>query len=150
MDSSQWTTDVQPASPQGPLAHDRERLAVFASHCDIVQAVRASQAVLLCGSAGAGKSTQLAQYIIDDWSAQGLGSECSVVQCASESVVAVCTAERVAAEMQGEGSVGVHTGTTCTVPAPGHSGGRLVFCCRQQLLCRLQFDPFLADVTHIV
>ena len=55
MDSSQWTTDVQPASPQGPLAHDRERLAVFASHCDIVQAVRSSQAVLLCGSAGAGK-----------------------------------------------------------------------------------------------
>ena len=111
---------------------------------------RAGTNVVVTAVAGAGKSTQLAQYIIDDWSAQGLGSECSVVQCASESVVAVCTAERVAAEMHGAGSVGVHTGTTCTVPALGNSGGRLVFCCRQQLLCRLQFDPFLADVTHIV
>ena len=149
--SSQWPAE-QSDLPLGGLSAERARLSVFASKGEIILSIHTSQVVLVTGPSGSGKSSQLCQYIMDDWEAAGHGSKCSVVQCLPNSLVAESTAHYVAAERSTEigTCVGYHTQQSHTIPPLGVHGARVVFTTNSTLLQRLEYDPFLADVTHVI
>eukprot|EP01050_Picozoa_sp_SAG11_P010541 SAG11_NODE_1060_length_6001_cov_2.264317_3_plen_871_part_00 len=127
-------------------------LPIFSRHTEIVQAIREHQTVLIIAEPGAGKSTQIIQYIIDDWARAECSSSCSIVQCVHSDLVAHTTAQYVAqsrAEDVGA-CVGHHTQQSHAIP-PAHADcGRAIFTTYDVLLRRLEYDPFLADVSHVI
>jgi ATP-dependent RNA helicase DHX36 len=151
VDSSQWRSEVPDAAGEDDSA-GQARLSIFASKGAILQAIRTSQVVLVSGPSGSGKSTQLCQYIMDDWQAAGFANKCSIVHCFPGSLVAESVASRVAAERcTSIGTcVGYHTHLSHRIPSLGKDGARVVFTTTATLMHRLQYDPFLADVTHIL
>ncbi|KAI5077555.1 hypothetical protein GOP47_0007379 [Adiantum capillus-veneris] len=76
----------------------KERLPLYGKRSDILQNIHNNQVVVLSGETGSGKSTQLAQYIVD----AGLIKEGASVVCTQPRRVAVMTLfDRVTEESRG-------------------------------------------------
>ncbi len=133
----------------------RRSLPAWDERDRIVRAVRDYQVVVVSGATGCGKSTQVPQYILDRWLEAGGGvgrrdDLCNVVCTQPRRISAVGVAERVAAERgerAGEGMVGYQIRME-TKAHPRWT--RLLFCTTGILLRRLEGDPDLDLVTHVV
>lgn len=153
VDASQWL-QAPDHTQQDDISMTKQhlQLPILSMKDQLIEYVRSSQIVLACGPSGSGKSTQLCQYVMDDWEAQGHGNQCSIVQCCSEGVVAESVSSHVAAERSTSlgTCVGFHTQSSHNIAPPGTDGARVTFTTFATLLNRLQYDPFLADVTHVI
>jgi ATP-dependent RNA helicase DHX36 len=88
------------------------------------------------------------QFILEDAIHANKGAKCSVVVTQPRRLSAMAVAERVAAE-RGE-KIGATVGYSIRLESKVSKDTRLLFCTTGILLRRLQSDPDLSDVTHVV
>ena len=58
---------------------ERDSLPIAASRAQILECINNSSVVLVRGNTGCGKTTQVCQYILDDWVAAGQGAHCNII-----------------------------------------------------------------------
>ncbi len=124
----------------------RRSLPVHAFRQQILDAIASNQVVLLVGETGCGKTTQLPQYILE--AAAATNSACFVHVCQPRRLSAVGVAERVSQELCD--SVGNLVGYSIRLETRRSASTRLLFSTTGIMLRRLQSDPALQGVTHVV
>jgi len=131
------------------MLKQRTCLPAFAQQEAIVRAIAKHQVVVVEGETGSGKTTQVPQFILDDWTAQGQGSECNIICTQPRRISAISVAQRVAAERM-EGEVGKSVGYSIRLETRRSAQTRLLFCTTGILLRRLASDKDLEGVSHIL
>ncbi|CAH1764356.1 12892_t:CDS:10 [Entrophospora sp. SA101] len=131
-DGSAWIPE--PNQSQLPIESRKE---------DIIKIIRDNRVIVLSGSTGCGKSTQVPQYILDDCLQRGVPVNIICTQ-----PVTLHTTHRVALERNTKlhGQVGYHVSGKC-----GHSAiTRLRYVTTGILLEMLKADRYLASFTHVI
>ena len=133
----------------------RVTLPVFALRETLLKALHDgdSDAAVVCGETGSGKTTQVPQYLLDDAIDRGEGSSCRVVCTQPRRVAALTVAERVSAERcepRGVGGAGSLVGHHVRLDAKVTKDTRLTFMTAGILLRKMHGDPLLRDVSHVV
>lgn len=70
----------------------------FCCRSQIIDIVGANQVTIIKGEPGCGKSTQVPQYIYDDWFENGEEDNCEIIVSEPRRIAATSLAERVARE----------------------------------------------------
>lgn len=137
------------ASPGGQkLLSQRATLPISHHYASIVSTLSAHRLTLLTGSTGSGKTTQLPQYILDSTIEAGSGSECKIIVTQPRRVSAMSIAERVAHE-RGE-TIGNMVGWAVRGERKVGRANRILFTTTGLLLRRLQTEPDLASISHLL
>ncbi|XP_036319042.1 dosage compensation regulator isoform X2 [Rhagoletis pomonella] len=125
----------------------RERLPIAAMRNEIMSHIHEHPVVIIRGNTGCGKTTQIAQYILEDYIASGQGAFCNIYVTQPRRISAISVAERVAAERcenLGE-SVGYSVRFETATPRPY---GAILFCTVGVLLRKLEGG--LRGISHII
>ncbi|XP_063227826.1 ATP-dependent DNA/RNA helicase DHX36-like [Bacillus rossius redtenbacheri] len=128
----------------------RKKLPIFKKETQILSMIDAHQVVLISGETGCGKTTQVAQFILDDYILRGQGSLCHVVCTQPRRISAISVAERVAQERDdpcGSASVGYHIRLEANLPRPN---GSILYCTTGMLLQFMRSDPGLRTISHLI
>ncbi|KAF5890054.1 putative ATP-dependent RNA helicase DHX30, partial [Clarias magur] len=121
------------------------------SHCErLVKAVEASQVVVVSGETGCGKTTRIPRFLLEGRVRGGAGAHCNILVTQPRRISAVSVAERVANEMGPalRPCVGYHVRLESRPPRS--SGGSLLFLTVGVLLRKLQSNPYLHGISHVV
>lgn len=94
----QLLTRIETNTKYKQMQNSRERLPSFAKREEILKLLENNQVVLISGETGCGKTTQVAQFILDSYITQGKGSLCRIVCTQPRRISAVSVATRVAEE----------------------------------------------------
>lgn len=125
----------------------REKLPIAAMRAEIMEAINENPVVIIRGNTGCGKTTQIAQYILEDYVSSGQGAYCNIYVTQPRRISAISVAERVAnerCENLGE-SVGYSVRFESAMPRPY---GAILFCTVGVLLRKLEAG--LRGVSHII
>jgi ATP-dependent RNA helicase DHX29 len=116
----------------------------------ILQQIDQHQVIILSGETGSGKSTQVPQYILE----AGIRTlkPTNIVCTQPRRISAVSLASRVGDEMSDPANFGTGAlvGYQVRMESRVSQSTRLTFCTTGILLRRLESDPQLANVTHVV
>lgn len=129
----------------------RENLPAHSLKNNILNKVKMSQIVVISGETGCGKSTQVPQFILDDWMNnfdEYNGRHVEVICTQPRRISAIGVAERVADERAEK--VGNTVGYQIRLESKMSSSTRLTFCTTGILLRRLEIDPMLSSVSHVI
>lgn len=77
----------------------RESLPIYAKRDEILQALRDHQVMIVCGETGSGKTTQVAQYVLEEMIHNQLGAQCNIICTEPRRIAAVSVAQRVHEEV---------------------------------------------------
>ncbi|KAK4029626.1 dosage compensation regulator [Daphnia magna] len=126
---------------------ERKALPIYAFKNAVMDALYNHSVVVIRGNTGSGKSTQVCQYILDDYLRWKEGAQCSVIVTQPRRISAISVAERVASERREEvgESVGFSVRFESTLPRPY---GSILFCTVGVLLRRLERG--LHGVSHVI
>ncbi|GBP27711.1 Dosage compensation regulator [Eumeta japonica] len=126
---------------------EREQLPVFAMRSRIMQAINDHSVIIIRGNTGCGKTTQVCQFILDDYIASGQGAWANICVTQPRRISAVSVAERVANERCEElgNSVGYSVRFESVLPRPY---GSIMFCTVGVLLRKLEGG--LRGVSHVL
>ena len=130
----------------GPLAATRERLPVFRHRRALLDALDHPVSIVE-GATGSGKTTQVAQFLLEE--AARSGRPVNIVCTQPRRISAIGVADRVAAERGervGEGAVGY----AVRGESRQSSDTSLLFCTTGVLLRMLEEDSELSNVTHVL
>ncbi|VVC42551.1 Hypothetical protein CINCED_3A018746 [Cinara cedri] len=128
----------------------RRKLPSYKKKDEILELIRKNQVILISGETGCGKTTQMAQFILDDAIMSGRGSTCRIVCTQPRRISAISVAERVAnerAERIGDESVGYQIRLEKKL---GREYGSILFCTTGILLQHIQRDSALNHYSHII
>ncbi|CAM1323700.1 DHX36 (predicted) [Pycnogonum litorale] len=130
----------------------RQRLPSYKMKDEIANIIRDNRVVVISGETGCGKTTQVPQYILDDYINCNDGSLCSIVCTQPRRISAISVAERVADEREEtcgglNNSVGYQIRLDAKLP---RKYGSVLFCTTGIVLQWLQSDPFLTGYSHII
>ncbi|KAJ8719500.1 hypothetical protein PYW08_011675 [Mythimna loreyi] len=129
----------------------RRKLPAWKKRNEILNTIKKSQVVVISGETGCGKSTQVPQYILDNWleNYNKDGPEHVEIVCTQpRRISAIGVADRVAEErVEKTGQV---VGYQIRLESKVSSKTRLTFCTTGILLRRLEYDPQLQSVTHVL
>nr|XP_054764413.1 ATP-dependent DNA/RNA helicase DHX36-like [Lytechinus pictus] len=129
----------------------RQKLPSFKMKDELLSLIRSNQVVVISGETGCGKTTQVPQFILDDYINRGQGSTCRVICTQPRRISAITVAERVAAERAErcgrDNSVGYQIRLENAFPRPQ---GCILYCTTGILLKWLEGDKYLKSVSHIV
>ncbi|TRZ01981.1 hypothetical protein DNTS_024156 [Danionella cerebrum] len=129
----------------------RENLPSYKMREELVRLISAHQVLVISGETGCGKTTQVTQFILDDFIQRGMGSLCRVVCTQPRRISAISVAERVAAERAesvGEGkSCGYQIRLQSRLP---RKQGSVLYCTTGIILQWLHSDPLLSSISHLV
>ncbi|XP_018058679.1 PREDICTED: dosage compensation regulator isoform X1 [Atta colombica] len=126
---------------------ERSSLPVFNKKSEIMNAINENPIIIIRGNTGCGKTTQVCQFILDDYIASGQGAYCSIVVTQPRRISAVSVADRVAAERceaLGQ-SIGYSVRFESYLPRPYAS---IMFCTIGVLLRKLEGG--LRGVSHVI
>lgn len=128
----------------------RSRLPACKQKQDLLNSIRDNQLIILKGETGCGKSTQVPQFIFDEWieSFQSNMKHCEIICTQPRRISALGIANRVAYERLEK--VGQTVGYQIRFDHRISENTRLTFCTMGVLLKRIQREPNLDSVTHIV
>ncbi|XP_012229810.1 putative ATP-dependent RNA helicase DHX57 isoform X2 [Linepithema humile] len=130
----------------------RKKLPAWSNTNEILETVDKNQVVIISGETGCGKSTQVPQFILDDWivkrSQSEIKSHINIICTQPRKISAIGLAERVAAER--DEKIGNTVGYQIRLESKMSSKTRLLFCTTGILLQRLSANLELSDVTHII
>ena len=128
-----------------PMFNVRSKLPAWALKDNISKLIEENQVVVLSGETGCGKSTQVPQFILDSIKT---GAPCNILVSQPRRISAMGLAERVAAE-RGE-SVGETVGYSVRLESRSSPKTELLYCTTGVLLRKLNTNPLLNGVTHVV
>uniref|UniRef100_A0A182M585 RNA helicase n=1 Tax=Anopheles culicifacies TaxID=139723 RepID=A0A182M585_9DIPT len=125
----------------------REKLPISAMRRPIMEAINEHPVVLIRGNTGCGKTTQIAQFILEDYINSGQGAYCNVCVTQPRRISAISVSERVANERcESLGSaVGYSVRFDSVLPRPY---GSILFCTIGVLLRKLEGG--LRGVSHVI
>lgn len=126
---------------------ERSSLPVFSMKNEIMNAINENPIVIIRGNTGCGKTTQVCQFILDDYIASSQGAYCNIVVTQPRRISAVSVADRVASERcEALGlSVGYSVRFESCLPRPYAS---IMFCTVGVLLRKLEGG--LRGVSHVI
>lgn len=129
------------------IRRSREELPVFAMKAQIMQAVYDNPVVIIKGATGSGKTTQIAQFILEDHIASNQGAYCNICVTQPRRISATSVSERIAYERGEEvgKSVGYSVRFDTVTPRPY---GSILMCTVGVLLRRLENG--LRGISHII
>ncbi|XP_064538961.1 putative ATP-dependent RNA helicase DHX57 [Drosophila montana] len=137
------------------LIEARRKLPAFAEMERILALIDSNQVVVISGETGCGKSTQVPQFILDNWffRATQLPPKSDLphveILCTQpRRISAIGVAERVAAERLDR--IGQLVGYQIRLENKISPSTRLSFCTTGILLRRLASDPLLSNVSHVI
>lgn len=139
----------------------RQNLPAWSMTNDILNALESAQVIVISGETGCGKSTQVPQFILDSYLKRlaeyqnvnktsdfsGL-NHVNIICTQPRRLSAIGVAERVADERCEK--IGKTVGYQIRLENKISDATRLTFCTTGILLRRLQSDPLLEQVTHVV
>ncbi|XP_055969921.1 ATP-dependent DNA/RNA helicase DHX36 [Sorex fumeus] len=129
----------------------REKLPSFGMRKELVEMINGHQVTVISGETGCGKTTQVTQFILDDYIERGKGSACRIVCTQPRRISAISVAERVAAERAESCGGGCSTGYQIRLQSRlPRKQGSILYCTTGIILQWLQSDPRLASVSHVV
>ncbi|KAF7269128.1 hypothetical protein GWI33_017818 [Rhynchophorus ferrugineus] len=126
----------------------RKNLPAWALKNDILNSIKSHQVVVISGETGCGKSTQVPQFIFDDWITNYQNEHVEIVCTQPRRISAIGVAERVADERAEK--IGATVGYQIRLESKISSSTRLTFCTTGILLRRLESEPVLSNVTHVI
>lgn len=122
----------------------RAKLPAAAEKENVVQYLKHNQVVLVCGATGCGKTTQVPQFILDEYIDSNRGGECQIICTQPRRIAAIGVATRVAQERCEE--IADIVGYQIRMDAKKSANTRLLFCTTGVLLRRLLSDRLLSGV----
>ncbi|GJN87301.1 hypothetical protein Rhopal_000249-T1 [Rhodotorula paludigena] len=139
------------------MLEQRKRLPAWGMRERIVDLIRSSRVVIVCGETGSGKTTQVPAFVLEDSIMRGEGASTSIVVTQPRRVSAIGVASRVAAERCEDLSPSSSPLTNNLVgyairgERRASPGCRALFCTTGVVLARLGRggDPDLEGVSHI-
>ncbi|XP_042320101.1 ATP-dependent RNA helicase A isoform X1 [Sceloporus undulatus] len=129
------------------ILQERETLPVKKFEQEIQEAIHHNSVVIIRGATGCGKTTQVPQYILDEYIHSGRAAECSIVVTQPRRISAVSVAERVAYERGEEpgNSCGYSVRFESVLPRPHAS---VMFCTVGVLLRKLEAG--IRGISHVI
>jgi len=131
------------------MLEERKSLPIYAYRKSLLDTVRANTVTVLHAQTGAGKSTNCPLFLLEEALETGRGDKVNIICTQPRRVAAISVAERVADEMC-EGIGSSYVGYHIRGESKKSSKTRLLFCTTGVILRRLQDDPSLRGVTHVV
>lgn len=131
------------------MLEERKYLPSFNMRKDIIDTVLNNQVVVISGETGCGKTTQVAQFLLEDAISRYDGSVCNIIVTQPRRISAITVANRVAeerAERPGH-SVGYQIRLEKECP---RTTGSILYCTTGIILQRLNTDPTLSTVSHLI
>ncbi|KAG7209519.1 hypothetical protein KM043_015604 [Ampulex compressa] len=127
----------------------RMKLPVYQKKHDLLQLINKSQVVVISGETGCGKTTQIAQFILDDQIEKENGSITRIICTQPRRISAISIAERVASERAEK--LGKSVGFQIRLEKiPPRNRGSILFCTTGILLQLTQNDPALREFSHVI
>ncbi|XP_025956818.2 ATP-dependent RNA helicase A isoform X1 [Dromaius novaehollandiae] len=129
------------------ILQEREALPVKNFENEILDAIRHNSVVVIRGATGCGKTTQVPQYILDEYIKSNRAAECNIVVTQPRRISAVSVAERVSYERgeQPGQSCGYSVRFESVLPRPHAS---VMFCTVGVLLRKLEAG--IRGISHVI
>ncbi|KAL1457180.1 hypothetical protein WDU94_001840 [Cyamophila willieti] len=129
------------------MVTERSKLPVFLKRNEIMSTINEHSVCIIRGNTGSGKTTQICQFILDEYLQTGQGAYCNIVVTQPRRISAVSVADRVANERCEElgQSVGYSVRFESALPRPY---GGIMFCTVGVLLRKLEGG--LRGVSHVI
>ncbi|XP_050477291.1 putative ATP-dependent RNA helicase DHX57 [Bombus huntii] len=128
----------------------RERLPAWSKMYEILDVIHKNQVIIISGETGCGKSTQVPQFLLDDWIINRSASKehINIICTQPRRISTIGVAERVATERNER--IGDTVGYQIRLESKISNRTRLTFCTTGILLQRFAVNPELSDVTHVI
>ncbi|XP_054452635.1 ATP-dependent RNA helicase DHX30 [Anoplopoma fimbria] len=125
-------------------------LPVDAHRQRVISEVQSSRVVVIAGETGCGKTTRIPRFLLEDSVRAGEGAKCNILVTQPRRISAVSVAHRVAHEMGPALKNSVGYQVRLESRPPEQSGGALLFLTVGVLLRKLQSNPSLKGISHVV
>lgn len=116
----------------------------------VVSAIQSSRVVVIAGETGCGKTTRIPRFLLEEQVRGGEGAECNILVTQPRRISAVSVAHRVAQELGPALKHSVGYQVRLESRPPEQSGGALLFLTVGVLLRKLQSNPLLKGISHVV
>ena len=131
---------------------NRKKLPVYYKYEEILKAIEENQVIVIKGETGCGKTTQIAQFLLDQFIDSKRGSMFRAICTQPRRLAAISVAQRVAQERcepcgNSNSSVGYQIRLECRPP---RNRGSILYCTTGILVQFLQSDPYLENVSHLL
>ncbi|KAI0651863.1 P-loop containing nucleoside triphosphate hydrolase protein [Trametes meyenii] len=146
------------ADPQlESIRNARASLPVFTKSEELLKHINDHDVTICMAATGSGKTTQIPQLILDEWTNRGDGAKCNVICTQPRRIAAISVAERVAkerGEICGRGTIGYQVRFESKIPEPN---GCVTYCTTGVFLRKMQSALLetsarrsMDDITHII
>ncbi|CAK9806163.1 Putative ATP-dependent RNA helicase DHX57 [Anthophora plagiata] len=128
----------------------RRTLPAWSKMSEILKIICENQVTIISGETGCGKSTQVPQFLLDEWilNRSETKDHINIICTQPRRISAIGVAERVATERNER--TGNTVGYQIRLESKISSRTRLTFCTTGILLQRFSVNPELTDVTHVI
>ena len=136
------------------IGYSQDQLPILKVKDQIIDLIQKHFVLIVCGETGSGKSTQIPQIILKHQINSLKGSSTQIICTQPRRISATSIASRVSEEMgDGPNNVGKHgslVGHIVRLESKVSSTTKLTFCTTGILLRRLESEPNLDSISHVI